>query len=319
VVNVQEPVNTGRYCTYPAAMGLRDQLEGRLPAAVLPFVSDHFDVIGDVAILPVPAELEPYRHLIAQAVVSRRKNIVTVLEKTAKATGDSRTSRYEILLGERTVTLHREYGFAYRLDVSRTFFSTRMVYERKRVTDQVRPGERVFIPFAGVGPFAIPAAARGAEVVAVEKNPDAFRYLSENIALNRVDGNCQILLGDAFDTEHLPHREFDRLIIPAPYGMDHALEAFLPLLENGGMVHFYTFRGKEQIPALTSAYEGNRLTVTHSSPCGNVAPGISRWVFDMVYRQRTKENAKRVRQVLPLTATGTGRTLNPFRDNSSPS
>jgi tRNA (guanine37-N1)-methyltransferase len=269
-------------------MGLKDQLAGRLPAAVLPFVSDHFDVIGDVAVLTVPAELEPYRHLVAEAVVSRRKNISTVLEKKEKANGDSRTARYGILLGGRTVTLHRECGFVYRLDVSRVFFSTRMAHERKRVTDQIRPGERVFVPFAGVGPFAIPAAARGAMVVAVEKNPDAVGYLSENIALNHVNGNCHVLQGDAFDTESLPYHEYDRVIIPAPYGMDHALGAFLPLLGHGGMVHLYTFRVQEQIPSLISAYEGKGLMVTHSSPCGNVAPGVSRWVFDMVRRQRTE-------------------------------
>jgi tRNA (guanine37-N1)-methyltransferase len=264
-------------------MGLRDQLAGRLPAKVLPYVSDHFEVIGDVAVLAMPAELEPYKETIAEAIVSRRKNIVTVLNKTGKITGDSRSAPYETWLGGETVTVHREFSFLYRLDVKCSFFSARMAYERKRVTDQAEPGEWVYVPFAGVGPFAIPAAARGAEVLAVEKNPDAFRYLAENVTLNKVKKTCHILQGDALDTACLPYDRFDRLIIPAPYGMDDALILLLPLLTEGGMAHFYTFKTKEEIPALLTAYEGAGLTVTYYSPCGNIAPGVSRWVFDLAF------------------------------------
>jgi len=262
-------------------MGLKDQLAEILPAEVLPYVSNHFEVIGDIAVIAVPAELEPWKHTIAQAIVSRRKNLATILNKKEKLAGDSRTARYEVLWGERTITVHRESGFAYRLDVGRAFFSTRMAYERKRVTGQTGPGERVYIPFAGVGPFVIPAAARGAEVFAVEKNPDAFRYLCENAALNHLTGNCHLRQGDALDTTRFARKKFDRLIIPTPYGMDHALGTLLPLLAGGGTVHFYTFKAKEQIPGLISAYEGEGLVVTYSAPCGNIAPGISRWVFDI--------------------------------------
>ena len=262
-------------------MGLKDQLAGRMPADLVSLVSDHFEVIGDVAVLSVPGELAPYKHLIAHAIASKRNNISTILNKKEKVTGDSRTARYEILRGNSAVTLHHEFGFAYRLDISRTFFSARLANERKRVNDQVRPDEKVIVPFAGVGPFAIPAAARGAQVLAIEKNPEAFRYLLENIALNHVTRNCSALQGDALDTARLEHRVFDRLIIPAPYGMDHALETLLPVLSDHGIVHFYTFKAKEQIPNLIQAFKREGLMVRYSAPCGNVAPGISRWVFDM--------------------------------------
>jgi tRNA (guanine37-N1)-methyltransferase len=262
-------------------MGLRDQLAGKIPEDLLPHVSDHFEVIGEIAVLVVPPLLESYKLTIADAILSHRKNIITVLNKTEKVRSDSRTARYEILRGVTTVTVHREFGFSYQIDVGSSFFSARMAYERKRVTDQVEPGETVYVPFAGVGPFAIPAAARGAEVYAVEKNPDAFRWLSENAALNHVQKNCHVMQGEALDTSPLPHATFDRLIIPAPYGMDHTLNALLPLLSYGGMAHFYTFKAKEQVPGLVAAYEEKGLSVTFSSACGNVAPGVSRWVFDL--------------------------------------
>jgi tRNA (guanine37-N1)-methyltransferase len=262
-------------------MRLRNQVAGQIPSDLLPYVSDHFEVIGDVAVLAIPAVLEPYKHTLAQAIISRRKNIATVLNKIEKITGDSRTARYETLLGETTVTLFHEFGFSYRIDVGRSFFSARMAYERKRVTDQVEPGEKVFVPFAGVGPFVIPAAARGAEMWAVEKNPDAFRWLKENVALNHIGNICHIMQGNALDTALLPHASFDRIIIPAPYGMDHALDILLPLLSYGGMVHVYTFKTKEQVPGLIAAYEKRGFDVMFYSPCGNIAPGVSRWVFDL--------------------------------------
>ena len=262
-------------------MGLRDQLAAVLPAEAVPYLSDRFEVIGDIAVIALPIKLEPWKKTIAQAMVSHRKNLTTILNKKEKITGDSRTARYEILWGGRTTTVHRESGFTYHLDVGRAFFSTRMAYERKRVTDQICPGERVYIPFAGVGPFVIPAAARGAEVYAMENNPDAFRYLRENADLNHVTAHCHLLQGDAFDISPCADKMFDRLIIPAPYGMDSALDTLLPLLAERRMVHFYTFKAKEQIPALIARYEENGLKVRRSAPCGNVAPGISRWVFDL--------------------------------------
>lgn len=262
-------------------MGLKDQLSGRLPPHLLHCVPDHFEVIGNIAVLLLPPELEPFAPEIARAIVSRRKNIVTVLNKRAKIAGGSRTAVFDVIMGDSTITTHRESGFSYRLDVRKAFFSTRMASERKRVTCQVRPGERVYVPFAGVGPFAIPAASQGAEVYALENNPDAVRWLKENVALNHVTGSCHVLEADVFGSGSLPQAPADRLIIPAPYGMDHALDVLLPLLSRPGMVHFYTFKAKEQVPGLIAAFAGKGLAVRYHAPCGNVAPGISRWVFDM--------------------------------------
>ena len=77
-----------------------------------------------------------------------------------------------------------------------------------RVIDQVEPGEKILVPFCGVGPFAIPAAAKGAHVVAVEQNPDAYFWLEENISLNKVRKNITTIHGDACNISLLPHHKF---------------------------------------------------------------------------------------------------------------
>jgi tRNA (guanine37-N1)-methyltransferase len=262
-------------------MGLKDQLKETLPGRVLCSLSDRFDVIGNIAVLSLPEELSDYRFVIADAVMLRRRSIRTVLNKISRIDGSCRTARYEILAGNGTVTVHREYGFAYRLEVGKVFFNPRLASERKRVTDQVCHGERVLVPFCGVGPFVIPAAARGAAVIAVEQNPEACRWLAENVASNGVDDRVTVLAGDAFAAALLPAGAFDRAIIPTPYGMDAIFAVVTPLVKTGGMIHFYTFCNPDQADALGQAFIRRGLALVARRRCGNVAPSISRHVYDL--------------------------------------
>ena len=266
----------------PVRMGLKDQLRGIIPDHSLCYLSDRFDVIGTVAVLCLPPSLSEYKPLIARAILSRRKNIKTVLNKTSRLEGSNRTASFEILAGQRTITVHHEYDFTCRLDVGTVFFNPRLASERKRVTMQVQNGERVLVPCCGVGPFVIPAAARGAEIVAVEKNPEACRWLVENLKLNRVGDRVTIIQGDAFDISLIPKYPFDRAIIPTPYGMDAIFDVVAPLVKPQGMIHFYTFRNREQADALGAEFGQKGFEIVNRRRCGNVAPGVSRWVYDLV-------------------------------------
>jgi tRNA (guanine37-N1)-methyltransferase len=147
---------------------------------------------------------------------------------------------------------------------------------------QVQRGERVLVPCCGVGPFVVPPAARDAEIVAVEQNPEACRWLEENIRLNGVEDRVTIIRGDAFDFSLLPNYNFDRAIIPTPYGMDAIFEVIAPHVKSGGMIHFYTFKNRDQADALGPEFGHKGFEVVIQRRCGNVAPGVSRWVYDMV-------------------------------------
>ncbi|HEY5996949.1 MAG TPA: RsmD family RNA methyltransferase, partial [Candidatus Deferrimicrobiaceae bacterium] len=52
-------------------------------------------------------------------------------------------------------------------------------------------GGRVLDLYAGAGNFALPVAAAGCDVVAVEGNDDSFRSLQENIAGNGLSARCR--------------------------------------------------------------------------------------------------------------------------------
>ena len=266
-------------------MTLKRQLKGIIPEQVLGSFSDRFDVIGDIAVLSLPKELNDYRSVIADTVISSRHTIRTVLNKISDVDGSDRTAGFEILAGSDTVTVHKEYGFSYHLDVRTVFYNPRMASERKRVTDQVRSGERVLIPFCGVGPFVIPAADHGALVIAIEQNPEACRWLIENIALNGVGEKVTTIAGDAFDSSLLPPTPFDRAIIPTPYGRDSVFDIIAPRVKPGGMIHFYTFCNPDQSDALGTAFISRGFELVVKRRCGNVAPGISRWVYDLKREQ----------------------------------
>jgi tRNA (guanine37-N1)-methyltransferase len=266
---------------YRETMGLKDELRDIIPNQAIHRFSGHFNVIGNIAVFSLPPELSMYARTIAHTLISRRHNIRTVLNKTSPVHGCNRTARYEIIVGTDTVTTHHENGFAYRLDVVTVFFDPRLANERKRVSEKVGSGEQVLVPFCGVGPYVIPAAARGAEITAVEQNQEACRWLSENVGLNSVSDQVTTIMGDAFNLFSLPDYTYDRAIIPTPYGMDQIFDRIITKIRPGGMIHFYTFKNLNQATALVTEFEQNGYEVVFHRRCGNVAPSVSRWVFDV--------------------------------------
>lgn len=263
-------------------MRLKERLRGAVPEDLLQRLPGGFHIIGDIAILSIPAELDEYRGVIGQAALSSGKGIKSVFNKTGKLHGERRVAGLELLAGQPgTVTVHREFGHLYCLDVAEVFFSSHLGYERRRVASLVQAGETVLVPFAGVGPFAVPLAARGARVLALEKSRRACLFLADNARLNRVEDGMAIVNGDALQSARLLRRQFDRAVLPAPYGLTGALEAVLPLVKRGGWLHFYTFANPLQIEPLFSHYEDLGLSIMNCRRCGNIAPRVSRWAFDM--------------------------------------
>jgi len=264
-------------------MRLKEMLNGIVPKESLGRLSDGYHVIGDIAVLSLDPELEGYKEEIASALLNQCNYIHTVLNKTSRLQGEERVAHFEVLAGTgNTITAHKEFGFIYHLDVARVFFNSRLGSERMRLANAVKDGEDVLVPFAGSGPFVVPIAARGARVVALEKNRDACLWLAGNARRNRVDERIAVINGDAFRMAELLKTDFDRVVVPTPYGMDRIIKAASQMVKAGGWLHFYTFKKRHQILELQKSYEDLGLKVMQCSRCGNVAPGVSRWVFDMV-------------------------------------
>jgi len=206
------------------------------PAEILGF-DPSYGRLGDVVILD---EDDPERaRTIADAIVESDIPCETVVNRASKVRGEYRVREWDLLYGERTETVHREYGHEFALDIAAVYFSPRLATERHRVTEQVAAGERVVDMFAGVGPFAVPTAARGAEVLACDVNPAAIEYLRENTERNGVADRVTALEGDVRETTVNRDGRADRILMNLPHSADAFLDTAVRLASDDCVLHLY--------------------------------------------------------------------------------
>jgi tRNA (guanine37-N1)-methyltransferase len=196
-----------------------------------------YERLGDIVILD---EDDPERaREIANAVMASDLRAKTVVNRASPIEGELRVREWDVLAGEDTETVHREYGCSFALDIARVYFSPRLATERHRVTEQVREGERVFDMFAGVGPFAVPAAKRGAEVVGVDLNPVAVDYLRENAERNGVADRVTAIEGDVREAAEAYQDWADRVVMNLPHSADEFLDTAVSLASDECVLHYY--------------------------------------------------------------------------------
>lgn len=95
------------------------------------------------------------------------------------------------LIFSMSVVQVKENGVTYEFDFSHVYWNPRLSTEHQRVVQLVKRGDTVFDVFAGVGPFAIPAARLGAIVFANDLNPESYRWLQHNSKLNKVESKVK--------------------------------------------------------------------------------------------------------------------------------
>lgn len=275
----------------PRVFSLEESLKGRLTPEELSSAVKSFDVIGDIAIIEIPKELERKEKLIADSLLSVHRNVKSVFKKLGPMEGVYRTRKLKFLAGEkRSVTEYKENGCRFRLDVAKVYFTPRLSFERKRIAEQVKPGEHILALFAGVGPFPIVIARMqpNVKINAVELNPDAFKYMQENIRLNRMQEIITPLLGDV---KQVVLEQFvnsaDRILMPLPRGAEKFLaEAFLAAKRNC-ILHFYHFASEqkpfedaEKLVINEAMISGRKAEIIAKRIVRPFAPGVVQVVVD---------------------------------------
>ena len=252
-----------------------------------------FDILGDIAVIKIPDALLNKKFIIAEAIIDSMKSVKTVLRQVTPVSGDYRTRDLEHVLGEdKTLTLYKEHGCVFKVDLAKVYFSPRLSTERIRISRKVENGEIVVNMFAGVGSFSILIAKHqpSSTIYSIDINPDAYNLMLENIKLNKVSNRVIPLLGDArVIIEDSLKEVADRVLMPLPEKAIDYIDAALMALKPKGVIHYYTHvhASKDEDPIEKAVREVNgrlktNYTILESKIVREVGPRWHQLVLDLL-------------------------------------
>ncbi|KAH7932834.1 hypothetical protein HPB49_003341 [Dermacentor silvarum] len=169
------------------------------------------------------------------------KNIRCVVSKVNVIESTFRNFHMELLAGEQDTKVQvKQNGARFEFDFADVYWNPRLSTEHSRVIDLLRDGDVLYDVFAGVGPFAIPAARKGCTVIANDLNPHSYTWLNHNVTLNKVsdrvttynmDGRefIQKVMGETL-VKHLADDKHVHVCMNLPALATEFLDAFVGLL-----------------------------------------------------------------------------------------
>lgn len=230
------------------SMGAAEALRRLLPEGVE--APAGFETVGHIAHLNLQEAQLPHRHLIGRVMLDKNDKLRTVVNKLGNISSEFRVFEMEVIAGERDmVTEVREHGCRFRFDFSKVYWNSKLQTEHRRVVDSVREGEVVCDLMCGVGPFAVPLAARGRRVLANDLNPESYRWLRENARLNRVDRDDLLTCANE-DARAFFRRARDDLAA----GRIPRLDRLVMNLPASALEFLDVLRGEEALPLTVHCY-----------------------------------------------------------------
>lgn len=270
-------------------MSLKQILKDVLSSEERELLVRGFDIVGDIAIIIIPEELEVKKSLIAEAVLASNKRIKSVARRAGVYGGEFRTLPLEHIGGERRFeTIHKENGVLMYVDVEKVYFSTRSGTERMRIASLVKEGERILIMFSGIGPYPLMISrhSEAQSIVGVEKNPVAHSFAEKNLLINKKCSNISLFQGDVRKVLPQLGIPFDRICMVLPKDGEEFIRLALASLGTPGWLHFYDFQERsshglavEKVRSGCKA-EGRVLVKHELSTCGHTAPRVHRLCVD---------------------------------------
>ncbi|XP_057290590.1 tRNA (guanine(37)-N1)-methyltransferase-like [Hydractinia symbiolongicarpus] len=170
---------------------LEEILKKVLPKNTEELVSS-FETVGHIAHVNLKENLLDFKHLIGTLLLDKNPNIKTVVNKTNSIEETFRFFKMELLAGEDDMyATVQEHGCVFKFDYSTVYWNSRLQTEHQRIVEILNPNDVVFDVFAGVGPFAVPAAKKKCVVYANDLNKFSYKALVHNAELNKVSENVK--------------------------------------------------------------------------------------------------------------------------------
>ena len=229
---------------------LKELLQERLDSTELEELSSSFDIIGTIAIIKIPETLSSKRKLIADALLDKIRPVKSVFCQVSAIEGDYRLRKLELISGESSpITVYKEHGCTFKVDVVNTYFSPRLSTERLRIANLTRPDEVIVNMFGGVGTFSIIISRynKSSKIYSIDSNPMAIDMCKQNIEINKLTGKVIPILGDAENEIYKNLKGVaTRVLMPLPEKARDFVDAAASSLANGrGMVHYFCHVGAD--------------------------------------------------------------------------
>ena len=290
------PIKKGGYILWPlnfevkgeivVCEGVKSKRNSRdyrklLPVEIKSLAPRSFDIFGDIGIIRIPDECLEYSDIIAKALLKSHLNLKKIaLDKGVK--GEYRIRQLKMIIGDPDfVSLHKENGFEFKLDISKVYFSPRLSMERSRIYGMVKSGEKILDAFAGVCPFSVSLASKGCILTAVDSNPDSEYWAHENFRLNKISKSSYDFFCSKIE-DMLPELKlYDRIIMNSPTTSLNYLQLLSSKLNIGGVIHLYTITENNTVFKIED-YLPSNFNCVFERVVHPYSPASSLMVFDIV-------------------------------------
>lgn len=215
--------------SYDLILGYEHWTTEQVLRAVLPAeineIPSSFETVGHIAHVNLRDSQLDYKHFIGQVLLDKNSpQIKTVVNKTNTIHDVFRFFKMEVIAGEDNFqTTVKQDGCIFEFDFSKVYWNSRLQTEHSRLVEFFESKDVVCDMFAGVGPFAIPAAKKGCTVYANDLNPVSYEALQKNVKLNHVENRVHPFNMDG--------REFIRKMLQLSSFSSQSSSALLPSSE----------------------------------------------------------------------------------------
>jgi tRNA wybutosine-synthesizing protein 2 len=248
-------------------MGFKDKLKEKLGEYIssqeLELLPRGFQTLGKIMILKLHPDLIKHKEVIARKSMELLPAIESVYLNKGIIKGNFRTpENIEYVTGKKNpIVIHKEHGVTYKFDFTKIMFSQGNLAERKHLATLVKDDELIVDMFAGIGYFSLPIAKNSnpRKIYSIELNPLSFKFLSENIKLNRLENKVTPINGDCKEEVLKLSKNgvrADRVIMgvfPAP--KEYIREALTLVKETGTYYHYEGVVDKDNYLSLYQEFE----------------------------------------------------------------
>lgn len=268
---------------------LRKKLETKLTEKELNLLPRSYQIVGRILLLKLKPELLKHRKLIGAAILELLPYLQTVcLQK--RIFSIERKPNIEAIAGKKSfLSIHKENGCLFEIDVSKSMFSKGNKEEKMRLAKSVAQNETIVDMFAGIGYWTIPMAklSKAKNIFAIDINPEAVKFLERNAFLNNMSEKIEILNGNCADFAGLLENTADRIIMGYLFETEKFLPAALKMAKNSCIIHFHRNVEMEKIEQLkkriseTAEKSGCEIQVISVRKVKSYAPKIWHVVMDL--------------------------------------